>query len=199
MVSRLLLCGFFLLAALPTFAEDSVKTICENVVKYEGEGQIRKALEELAWAHNALNQANRKKIAELLPKTIGEYAGGEVKNADVMGMSTTEREYTAAGSTIKLSLVGSSAGAAKNAGNPFAAFGQLAAMGAGFDPGAKTVRLSGRAVTLKQEAGSENVEVTIPLKNGALVRLEAEGIKDSKKFEDTLAKMDLNPLEDYLS
>jgi hypothetical protein len=54
-------------------------------------------------------------------------------------------------------------------------------------------------VTLKQEAGSENVEVTIPLKNGALVRLEAEGIKDSKKFEDTLAKMDLNPLEDYLS
>jgi hypothetical protein len=95
--------------------------------------------------------------------------------------------------------VGSSAGAAKNAGNPFAAFGQLAAMGAGFDPGAKTVRLSGRAVTLKQEAGSENVEVTIPLKNGALVRLEAEGIKDSKKFEDTLAKMDLNPLEDYLS
>jgi len=97
------------LAAAPAFAEDSVKTICENVVKLESEGQIKKALEELSWAQNTLMEANQKKIASLLPAKIGDFVGDEVKNVDVMGMSATEREYRSGESSIKLSLLGSSA------------------------------------------------------------------------------------------
>lgn len=186
-------------ASSPALAEDSLKTILDRVAKYESEGQIKKALEELSWAQNSLQEANKKKIAELLPKQIGDFVGGEVQSNDVMGMSATEREYTAGEKSIKLSLLGSSSAAGKAANNPFAAFGQIAMMGAGMDPSARTTRMNGRTTTIKQEQGSDQIEMMISLKNGSTVRLEASGVTDSKKFEELVQGLDLNPLENYLS
>jgi hypothetical protein len=184
---------------MPAFAEDSLKTILDRVVKFESEGQIKKALEELSWAQNTLQEANKKKIAELLPKQIGEFVGGEVESNDVMGMSATEREYSAGEMTIKLSLLGSAASADKGGSNPFAAIGQIAMMGAGMDPSARKTRMNGRTTTIKQEAGSDQIEMMISLKNGSTVRLEANGMTDAKKFEEMVQGVDLNPLENYLS
>lgn len=194
-----LLAVSFVVFASPVFAEDSLRAILDRVVKLESEGQIKKALEELSWAQNSLNEANKKKIADLLPKQIGDFVGGEVSSNDVMGMSTTERKYTDGKRSIKLSLLGSAAGAGKTANNPFAALGQIAMMGAGMDPSARTTRMNGRTTTIKQESGSDQIEMMISLKNGSTVRLEASGVTDGKKFEEMVQGLDLTPLENYLS
>ena len=187
------------LVAFPAFAEDSLQSIFDRVIALEKEGQFAKAISELAWAKSSLQDKNEKKVLSLLPAKLGEFVGNDGKSIDALGITATEKEYTSGSSRIKLSLIGGGNAGPAAANNPFAALGQMALLAGGMDPTAKQVRINGRTASMKEDKGARSAELTLGLKNGSTIRIEAQNFSDVKKLEELVQGANFDDLEKYLA
>jgi hypothetical protein len=164
-------------------AED-LKQIFENVNKYYEEKNYSKALEELSWAQKEIEKAKGQVTQALFPAELEGYTGGKIESTNVFGISNVERTYTKSGAaTIKVSLMGSSKGGGQNPLGGLAAFGQMAAMMGGAQPGVETFRIDGRTANLETKENS--ADLTLFLDGGSMIKFEMSKSKDGealKKF-----------------
>lgn len=177
-----------LVMANPVVADD-LPSLMKRVQEFSDKGNYAKAIDELGWVRKELEKLHFKKIEDFFPDEVLGYTGSEFKPNSAMGISNLERSYTKAGSTIGLSLTGSSANGGPLGG--LAGFGKMAAM-MGAQQGVNSFRIAGRTAVLNEQG---KPELSVFLDSGSVLQLSGATGDELKKVAEAL---DVEKLDDYL-
>ena len=170
MLPRYLIVSFIVSLSMstPVWAENPAQA-CNEAATLAAEGDIEGALEEARWCVESLQQVKQNATAGVFPDEIAGFRGGEVDQQAAMGMSIINRVYNRDGRMIDVSLTQG------GAGGGLAAIAQMGmSMGAG-----QKMRIQ-RYTVMDMSEGSD-VELSVPLKNGALL-----GISSTNVDKDTV-------------
>ena len=159
-----------LCATSPVWAENPADA-CNEAARLAADGDIDGALEEARWCVESLQQVKQDATAGVFPDEVAGFQGGEVDQQAAMGMTIINRVYSRDGQMIDVSLTQG------GAGGGLAAIAQMGmSMGGG-----KKMRIQ-RYTVMDMSEGSD-VELSVPLKNGALL-----GVSSNNVSKDTVTE-----------
>jgi len=155
------------------------------------------AIEEANWCMTGLRQLQEEIKLSLLPDELMGFEGGEINNQSIMGMNIVEREYTADGDSIKITLTTS--GGADGA-NPLGALGELSKMfgaagGMAMGGSGKKIRIQKRTATVGEDGGASVLNVQ--LKSGGSLTAESEDL-DTDELTDFMREFPIAELDDAI-
>jgi hypothetical protein len=132
-----------------------------------------------------LEQMQQARTGQFFKDTILGYQGGEIENQNMMGFSTTKREYRKDDAAISVTLSGT---AAANGMDAFSALAQIG-MTAG---GGKKLRIQKRNAVIM--VNDSNVQVLITMKKGGTLVFESNDVKadELQSFAEAFPVEDLD-------
>ena len=189
-----------LLLALPVdvVAED-IKELLKRIEEYSAKQQYKKALDEVGWLQKELQTSHSNGFKQYFPDDVAGFKGEPPVSQSALGFSSYERKYKKEeGQSMTVSLLGGVGGAANNAMNPLAAFGQMAAMMGGESAGQETFRLSGRTANLSVDEAARTSELTVFLESGSMLKFEVEGVSKADEVKKIAESFKISELDAYL-
>jgi hypothetical protein len=181
---------------IPHVQAEELEDIFGRVNGFVGQKNYSKALEELEWARKELEKLHTRRLQSFFPDQLGEYKGAPAEVNGALGFTNVERRYSNGSSSVTVSLIGQSGGAAGGLGG-LAALGKMAAM-FGQQAGQDSFRISGRTAILNKTPGSSSADLTVFLDSGSMLKIEDATNGDTAVLRSLAEKLDIGGLEKYL-
>ncbi len=175
--------------------DEAIAACLEAARLIQEDDDISGALEEANWCVAGIKQLNQEKTLSLLPDEVENFAGGEIENEQIMGLSVIKREYTSGDQSLNVSIT-TSTGEAGGLGG-LGALAQLGAIfgGAAASAGGKQVRVQKRTVMASDEG--DGGALNVKLKSGGTMAVESDNM-DSEELLDFLRAFPLAELDDSM-
>ena len=170
----------------PLLAKDSPEDACKNAAALYADDDLDGALEEAKWCVTQLEQIKQEKIGKFFKDSILGYQGSELENQNVMGFSTTKREYHKDDKQISVTLSGS---AGANGMDAFAAIAQIGVTAGG----GKKVRIQKRNAAIMTD--DSNVQILVSLKKGGTLVFESYDV-DADELQKFAEAFPIEALDD---
>lgn len=163
--------------SIPVWAEDSPKDACNKAATLFADDDLDSALEEAKWCVTLLEQLQQARTGQFFKDTILGYVGGQIESQNMMGFSSTQREYQKGDAFINVTLNGMASSGGMDALSALAQLG----MNAG---GGKKVRIQKRTAVVIDQDGQ--VEIMISMKKGGTLAFESNSVsaEEVQKFAE---------------
>jgi hypothetical protein len=178
-----------ILAAAPVSAQDLEG--CGDFQRYVDREDYPKALEELTWCRNSIEELHFAKLKAIVSRTVAGYASDGATSESVLGIANVEARYSMGSDRITLNLMGgAAAGSAATSG-----LGALAGLASAFGvraEGTRQIRVAG--LTGQIEEDGDGVKLTLTMDGGMVLTIEGPDEATAKAFAEDIVP----DLEDYL-
>lgn len=164
MLSKIVVGCLLLAGSIAAQAEESPKESCNNASTLYTEGDLEGALEEARWCVKQMEQEKQNNTAQYFKDSINGYAGGELSQQQMMGITVIERKYTKGSVSINVGLSGGASGAMAGA------FSAMLGMQQGQG---KAIRIQRRSANDVGSNGRTDIQVT--LKSGGILSFKSRG------------------------
>lgn len=164
---------------------------CDDFQRYVERQDFPRALEELGWCRNSIEELHYDKLREIVNRPIVGYEPQETSVEGALGIATLEARYSNDTDEIRLSITGGAAASSQaNTG-----LGALAGLASAFGvraEGTRQVRVAG--LTGQLEEDGDEVSLMLTMSNGAIVSIEGPDADTVEEFAEEIVP----DLEDYL-
>lgn len=189
------ICAFLAVAASVTVPATAVSAQglegCDDFQRFVEREDFPRALEELKWCRNSIEELHYEKLTEIVSRPIVGYEPQEASVEGALGIATLEGLYSNGADEIRLSITGGAAASSQaNTG-----LGALAGLASAFGvraEGTRQVRVAG--LTGQIEEDGDGVSLMLTMSGGTIVTIEGPEAETVEAFAEEI----IPDLEDYL-
>ena len=164
---------------------------CDTFQRYVDREDFPRALEELTWCRNSVEELHFQKLREIVERNLAGYDPVSVSVEAALGFAVVEAEYSDGTNRLLLSLTGGAAGGSQASAGLGAIAGLASAFGVRGD-GQRQARVSG--ISGMWEDKGDSVSFTGTLEGGIVMVLEGVDEATVEEAADEIVP----PLEDYI-